>query len=138
MDEKESKRLSAEDDLSEAIDLDRRFTEAMGRKDLDAAMECFWNDPDLVVVLWGKIQRGPEAVRAGIKEILDKNESLKVEINEVKYLPSGDVVIGVGTATYEMKTAGGPCKLMVERWSDVRRKIDGRWVYVLDHASEIP
>jgi hypothetical protein len=28
--------------------------------------------------------------------------------------------------------------LMVERWSDLRRKIDGRWVYVLDHTTVLP
>jgi ketosteroid isomerase-like protein len=125
-------------DLTDAKDLDRRFTEAMSRKDLDAAMACFWNDPDLVVVLWGKVQRGPAAVRAAIKEIFDKNESVRLEINDVIHLPAGDGVIGVGTATYELRPESGPRKLMVERWSDLRRKIDGRWVYVLDHASEMP
>jgi uncharacterized protein (TIGR02246 family) len=125
-------------DLAEAIDLDRRLTEAMGRKDLDAVMACFWNDPDLFVVLGGKVQRGPTAVRAAIKELFNQNESVKLEVNEVTHLPSGDGVIGVGTATYELKPAGGPRKLMVERWSDLRRKIDGRWVYVLDHTTVMP
>ena len=125
-------------DLAEAKELDRRFTEAMSRKDLDAVMDCFWNNPDLVVVLWGRVQRGYAAVRSAIKEMFDQNESVRLEVNEVTYLPSGDGVIGVGTATCEQKPAGGPRKLMVERWSDLRRKIDGRWVYVLDHASETP
>jgi len=125
-------------DIAEAKNLDQRFIEAMGRKDLDAVMDCFWNDPNLVVVLWGKVQRGYAAVRATIKEIFDKNESIRMEINEVTLLPSGDAVIGVGTATYELKSGGTPRRLMVERWSDLRRKIDGRWVYVLDHATETP
>jgi uncharacterized protein (TIGR02246 family) len=125
-------------DLAEAKDLDRRLTEAIGRKDLDAVMACFWNDPDLIVVLWGKVQQGPAAVRAAIKEMFDQNESVRLEINEVTHLPSGDGVIGVGTATYELKPSGGSRKLMVERWSDLRRKIDGRWVYVLDHTTVMP
>ena len=36
-----TKSISA-GDLAEAKDLDRRFTEAMSLKDLDAAMACFW------------------------------------------------------------------------------------------------
>jgi hypothetical protein len=32
----------------------------------------------------------------------------------------------------------GERQLMVERWFDLRRKIDGRWVYVLDHATMLP
>ncbi|MCK4542524.1 MAG: nuclear transport factor 2 family protein [Spirochaetales bacterium] len=125
-------------DLSEAKDLDRRFTEALRRKDLDAAMACFWNDPDLVVVLNGKVHRGPDAVRASIKEMFDQNESIRVEVDEVTHLPSGDGVIGVGTATFDLKPSGSSSQLMVERWSDLRRKIDGRWVYVHDHTTVLP
>ena len=46
--------------------------------------------------------------------------------------------IGVGTFTYDLKPTDGPRQLMVERWSDLRRKIDGRWVYVLDHSTPVP
>ena len=99
---------------------------------------CFWNDPDLVLALNGDVHRGPEAVRAAIKGMFDQNESIRMEVNEVTHLPSGDGVIGVGTATYEFQPASGPSQLMVERWSDLRRKIDGRWVYVLDHTTVIP
>ena len=125
-------------DFEEAKDLDWRFAEAMSRKDLDAAMACFWNNPDLVVVLYGNVYRGPDAVRTAIKEMFDQNDVLKVEINETTQLPSGDGVIGVGTATFECKPSGGRRRLMVERWSDLRRKVDGRWVYVLDHATMLP
>jgi len=127
-----------EADLAESEDLDRRFTEAMSRKDLDAAMACFWNDPDLVVVLGGHVHRGPDAVRDAIKELFDQNESVRLEVNEVSYVPVGDGIMAVGTATYELKPTSGPRQLMVERWSDLRRKIDGRWVYVLDHATTLP
>jgi uncharacterized protein (TIGR02246 family) len=125
-------------DLAEARDLDRRLTEAMSRKDLDATMACFWDDPDLVFVINGTIQRGPDVVRAALKEMFERNEAIRLEVNEITYLPSGDGVIGVGTATFHLKPAGGPRHLMVERWSDFRRKIDGRWVYVLDHTTVIP
>ena len=125
-------------DLAEAKELDRRLIEAMERKDLDAVMACFWDNPDLFVVLDGKVKRGPPAVRAAFKELFDQNESVRLEVNEVTHLPSGDGVIGVGTATYELKSEGGPPRLMVERWSDLRRKIGGRWVYVLDHTTVMP
>ena len=101
-------------------------------------MDCFWNDPALVVVLGGHVQRGPDAVRAALKEMFDQNESIRLKVDEVTHLPSGDGVIGVGTATYDLKPANGPRQLMVERWSDLRRKIDGRWVYVLDHTTVVP
>jgi len=138
MEKRDSTHLLSEADLAEAKDLDRQLTEAMGRKDLDAAMACFWDDPDLVVALNGDVHRGPDAVRGALKAMFDQNESISVEVNEVTHLPSGVGVIGVGTATYEFRPASGPPQLMVERWSDLRRKIDGRWVYVLDHTTVIP
>ena len=130
--------LLTEADLAEAKDLDRQFGEAFVRKDLDAAMSCFWNDPDLVVVLNGNVKRGPDAVRAALKEMFDQYESIRPEVNEVTHLPSGDGVIVVGTATFDFQPASGPRQLMVERWSDLRRKIDGRWVMVLDHTTILP
>jgi uncharacterized protein (TIGR02246 family) len=134
----DSAETPTQGDLGDAKDLDRRFGEAMSRKDLDAAMACFWDDPSLVVVLGGNVHRGPEEVRAAIKEIFDQNKSIRVVVNEITYLPSGDGVIGVGTATFHLEPPSGPRMLMVERWSDLRRKIDGRWVYVLDHTTVVP
>ncbi len=128
----------SEGELAESKDLDRRFCEALGRKDLDAAMACFWDSPDVVVLIAGNVQRGPAAVRKGIRELFAQNESLRVEISEITYLRSGDGVIGVGTATFNLKPVNGKPEIMVERWSDLRRKIDGRWVYVLDHATIMP
>ena len=139
MENHDSTPLLTQADLAEAKDLDRRLGEAFGRKDLDAVMACFWNDPDLVVVLNGDVHRGPDAVRAAIKEMFfDQYESIRGEVNEVTHLPSGDGVIVVGTATFEFQPASGPRQLMVERWSDLRRKIDGRWVMVLDHTTILP
>jgi uncharacterized protein (TIGR02246 family) len=125
-------------ELAEAKGLDTKLTEALGRKDLDAVMACFWNSPDLVVVIDGAVQRGPDEVRNGFRQLFDGNDSVNLEVNEITYLPSGDGVIGVGTATFDLQPAGGPRHLMVERWSDLRRKIDGRWVYVLDHTTVVP
>lgn len=125
-------------EMAEAKDLDRRLCEAFGKKDLEAAMACFWDSPDLVAVIGGQVQHGPSEVREGIRKLFEQNESLKLEVNEISYVRSGDGVIGVGTATFHLQPPGGRRQLMVERWSDLRRKIDGRWVYVLDHTTIVP
>ncbi len=124
-------------ELAEAKDLDRKLCEAMGRKDLDGAMACFWDSPDLVAVIAGTVQKGTAAVREGFRQLFAQNESVSLEVNDVTYLQSGDGIIGVGTATFDLKPAGGQRQLLVERWSDLRRKINGRWVYVLDHTTPV-
>jgi uncharacterized protein (TIGR02246 family) len=119
-------------------DLVSRFTEAMSRKDLDGAMACFWNSPELIVVLFGNVQRGHEAVRGGIAAMFAQNETVKLTVNEISYVPVGNMVMAVGTATYDLKPKEGPAMQLVERWTDLEQKIDGRWVYVLDHATMVP
>ena len=119
-------------------DLVHRFTQAMSRKDLDGAMSCFWNSPDLIVVVFGNAQRGYEAVRGGIAAMFEQNETVKLTVNEIAYVPVGNMVMAVGTATYDLKPKGGPAMQLVERWTDLEQKIDGRWVYVLDHATMVP
>jgi len=133
-----AERTLTDADLEEAKDLDRRFAEAWARKDLDAAMACFWDDPGLHVILNGEVHRGPDAVRAVIKQWMEQHDSMSVTADDVTYVTSGEDVIVVGTATYDPSPVGAPGTLLVERWSDLRRKVDGRWVYVLDHVTYLP
>jgi len=124
-------------DLEDSKDLDRRFVDAINRKDLDATMACLWDDPGLVFILDGVTFKGTEAVRGAIRNLFEAHEELGLEVNEVSHVPSGDAIIGVGTATYHLKPKEGPPRLMIERWSDMRRKVNGKWVYALDHTTQV-
>ena len=77
-------------ELAEAKELDRPLMDAMSRKDPEAPTACFWNSPDLVVVLWGNCLRGAGAVRNSSKRLFDQNESPRLECREVTRLPSSD------------------------------------------------
>lgn len=118
-------------------ELDRSFLAAVSCKDLDGAMSCFLDNSDLVVVLWGTEMRGPERVRAAMAKLFDSYDEVKLDIDRVTELPSGDAVVAVGQATYTLKKAGESTRV-TEIWTDVRRKVNGRWVYVLDHAEALP
>ncbi len=114
-------------------ELDQRFLRAMADKNIDAVMTCFIDSPDLCVVLWGKEMRGPDQVRASVMHLFNSYDEVKLAIDRVSEFPSGDAVLAVGQATYTLTLRGEITKIR-EVWTDVRRKIDGRWVYVLDHA----
>jgi len=118
-------------------ELDRRFLAAMSNKDIEAAMACFADSPDLVVVIWGNEFRGPQQLREAMLAVFGKYNEIKLSIDRVREFRSGDAVIAVGHATYEFKQADVKTKL-TEVWTDVRRKVNGRWVYVLDHAEVLP
>lgn len=116
-------------------DLDQRFTDGMSRMDIEQVMTCFWNSPDVIFVRHdGTVFRGFDSIRKDVEQMFAQHESLSLVIDEVSYTRQGESVFAIGTATYEGKTKDGTSQKIVERWTDVRRKVDGRWVYVLDHA----
>jgi ketosteroid isomerase-like protein len=129
----------SEQDLQAQKELDETFCSAMTRKDLEGVMRCLWEDPNLVVVLWdATVYRGPEAIRAAAQQLFDTFAAVRLKIDEVSHVPVGDGVVAVGTATYDLQAKDGSAVRIVERWTDLRRQINGRWVYVLDHAHELP
>ena len=126
-------------DLQAQKELDRRFCQAMSEKDLDGVMSCLWNDPNLIVVLFdGTVYRGWDNVRQAVGNLFSGFLSVSLEIDEVTHIPLGDGAAAVGTATFQLQGADGSTQLIVERWTDVRRKVDDRWIYVLDHAHALP
>ena len=130
-------------DLNDAVmsanaRLDSRFVQAMSNKDVEGAMACLLDSPDLVLVLLGKVLRGPAAVRQFLTEMFASMRTVHLEINEVTHWSLGETVFAVGTATYEFEALDGARSTLKECWTDARRKVTGRWVYVLDHATQIP
>jgi len=117
--------------------LDSRFCEAMNRKDVEAAMACFLENPDLVVVLYGKVLRGSAAVRQFLTDWFSGMRTVHLEIHELTRWSLGETVFAVGTATYEFEAHDGTRSTMKECWTDARQKVAGRWVYVLDHSTQI-
>jgi uncharacterized protein (TIGR02246 family) len=107
----------------------------MSQKDIEQVMSCFWNSPDVILVTFdGTVFRGYDNVRMAVEQLFTQSESLSLVIDEVSHIRQGDSVFAVGTATYQMRTKEGISQRITERWTDVRRKVDGRWVYVMDHA----
>ena len=126
-------------DLLAQKELDQRFCQAMSEKDLNGVMSCLWNDPNLIVVLFdGTVYRGWDNVREAVGDLFSGFSSVRLEIDEVSHLPLADGAVAVCTATFHLQGAEGSTQRIVERWTDVRRKVEGRWVYVLDHAHALP
>ena len=130
----EMDELTAEE-LTGIRDLDSRFVGAYNRLDVDAFMNCLWNSPNLVVLLYdGTVFIGWDTLRKVTEETFAGLESAHVQIDEVSFFRSGDAIMAVGTASYELKPKDAPLQKFSARWTDFRRVEDGQWVYVSDHA----
>jgi hypothetical protein len=81
--------------------------------------------------------RGSAQVRAAMTKLFESYDQVKLDIDRVTEFPSGDAVIAVGQATYALTKSGQTTRIS-EVWTDVRRKVNGSWVFVLDHAEILP
>lgn len=121
--------------IAAAKALDQRFLEAYSKTDVDGVMACYWNSPDLVNYPPGAMEeRGWQAVKDGIAEFFASAPGLKAELLETNYRVAGDVVFGWGKWRITIPTGGEPM-VISGRYTDIKARRDGKWVYVLDHAS---
>jgi len=115
--------------------LDQQFLDGMNQMDIEKLMSCFWNSPDLIFVDFdGNVNRGSDNIRKVFEQFFAQFESINLVCDEISLIRAGNSVFAVGTATYTMQTKDGTSQKITQRWTDVRGKVDGNWVYVLDHV----
>ena len=110
-----------------------KFVTAVNTKDLDSFMECWWNDPQAVLVLEiGWVIRGWDNIKAGMQQAMSANETFHLEVNYVNRFRVGKNIYAVGVATWSRDDG-----TFQEVWTDVATLVDGKLVYVMDHAHDL-
>ena len=115
--------------------LDQRFADAFNKADVDGMMATYWNSPDLVSYAPDSSTRGWEAIKASAAETFKGMPGAKLELMNVRNDVHGTVVVGSGNWKLTIPAAKGPATVIEGRFSDVKAQKDGKWVYVIDHAS---
>jgi ketosteroid isomerase-like protein len=116
--------------------LDEAFVAAFNRGDAEALSSLNWNSPDAVVFPPGMLEaRGWSAIRKANAESLAALRGARIELIESHQIPAGDVVIGWGKWRLSIPAPDGTVTEIIGRHTDVKAERDGRWVYLLDHAS---
>jgi uncharacterized protein (TIGR02246 family) len=116
-------------------DLDRAWTRALLADDAAAVGALYATDavmypPD------GMELKGKEAIQKSYEKLLAGMKIHEVKFMPAKYETRGDTSIGWGRWEIKMTPKGGGDPLLVEgRYTAVAKKIDGKWLYVADHAS---
>lgn len=120
---------------SAADALDQRFADAFNKGDAEALAATYWNSPDLVSYSPDGATRGWEATKAGAVEMFKAMAGAKLELVNARNDVHGSVVVGYGTFRLTIPAAKGPATVLEGRFSDVKAQKDGKWVYIIDHAS---
>ena len=115
------------------------FTTAFKAGDADALAACYAEDG----IIWfpgGPMAQGRQAIRDGFANYFTEMAIQDVVLTELGHvMGEGDTRTAWGT--YEIRAvdnASGAEVVQRGRYTDVSKKIDGRWLYVVDHPSDDP
>ena len=115
--------------------LDQRFMDAFSKGDVEGVMATYWNSPNVVSIgPDGMVTRGYDAIKAGLAGMFGAMPGAKLEPTTSSNDVSGDVVLGSGTWKLTIPAKPKP-QVLEGRYPDVKAMRDGKWVYVMDHAS---
>ena len=111
------------------------FVKAIKANDLEAVMALYAPDavmfpPDAVAA------QGAAEIRRSYADMLDHFTVKDIVLSDAWHETHGDVMLGWGRFVLTMvPKAGGEPVQMEGRFTDVSKKVGGKWVYILDHAS---
>ncbi len=118
--------------------VDDAWLAAATANDVEALTACYAED----AVLWapGAPEAvGLEAIRATWGGMLEANTITGAAFTDTHYEMVGETSLGYGNFKLTMQPKGGGDPIVMKgRYSVVAKKQDGRWVYVMDHASAHP
>ena len=118
--------------------VDAAWLKAMKANDVEGVLKCYASD----AILWfpaAPVARGAKEIRAAYEGLLGANTVKDVAISDAKYRTSGKTSTGWGQFSMTLvPKAGGNPSTMTGRFTAVAERRDGRWVYIVDHASADP
>ena len=114
------------------------WMKAFTAMDADAVTACYADD----AVMWfpgGPMAKGKQAIHDGFAGYFTANTIKAMSIEEMGRAESGDSLAmwGTWTLTVVDKHSGAE-RTMTGRFSDVSKKVDGKWLYVMDLPADDP
>lgn len=130
--------LTAADPAQGTEALDAAWAKAFQANDLEGVMACYAAD----AVAWlpdTAEAKGEKAIRDAYRAFFAENKVQDVRITETRSQTVRNRSVGWGRfeLTLVPKSAAKPVT-MTGRFTEVAEKRNGRWVYVVDHASADP
>ena len=118
--------------------VDGAWRKAITANDLDGIMAVYAAE----AVMWlpdAPEAKGRDAIRKSYAALLAANTVTGATLANTHYQTSGNLSVGWGdfTLTLSPKDGGNPVT-MSGRFSVIARNEDGKWLYVVDHASAQP
>ena len=111
------------------------FVKAFKANDLDAVVALY--APDAVLFPPDSMAaNGKDAIRQSYAGLMNNFTIQDITITDAHHDTKGDLSFGWGmfSLTFVPKAGGEPMH-MEGRFTDVSKRVNGKWLYILDHAS---
>lgn len=114
------------------------WVKAMKGGDVDAVAGCYLPD----AVMWfpgGGMAKGRDAIRKGYADYFSAYRIKDASLEEMGHVAAGDAMTTWGRFTIVMvSTSDGTTITEHGHFTDVSRKVGGRWMYAVDNATDDP
>ena len=125
-----------EEMIKGAKGLDEAFLKAFNEHNAEAMGPLYWNSPETVLMPPDMmVAKGHAAIMASFAQMIATMKDCQLEMVESHNVPVGDVAVGWGLYKLTMAGPDGKPMEILGRYSDVKAERDGKWVYLVDHAS---
>lgn len=119
--------------------VDDHFMDALSKKDVNGMMECYWNSPDVLLIPPDTLDvKGWDNIKAYWTKFVTAVEIKDAKLVDTHYEAVDSLGYATGTVKGMMTPPGGQPMEITFRYSEVLGKRDGKWVYLVDHASMPP
>ena len=131
-----AKKADPEKIKAAAKELDEKFVAAFNNEDINGVLDCYWNSPEVTFYPPGAMERkGYEAIKAEFEEFFAENEIKGIELTNTSEMALGDYGFSMGNFSITLGTPDGMGTKLEGRFTSVIAMKDGKWVYIIDHAS---
>jgi ketosteroid isomerase-like protein len=118
--------------------VDAAWGKAMMSNSVDAVMACYASD----AIAWLPEQaeaKGTAAIRTAYQGLLNTVTIVSASLPETHYDNSGKIAVGWGRYNLTViEKSSGQTNVWAGRFTELAERRNGRWVYILDHASPDP
>jgi uncharacterized protein (TIGR02246 family) len=121
---------------NEIIEMFNSYKRAYADNDLDAMINLFLEDPDIVVIGTGEDEwvQGCNELKKGLKRDITQSESIKVDFKDIKVSTIGAAAWTSSHMTMHAMVSGEEM-ILKGRLTSVFEKVEDKWYFVHLHYS---
>ena len=132
----EPPKITPDQMIAASKDIKSRFVAAFNARDAEAVSALYWNSPDTVLLPPDTMKvQGWEAIHSTFGAMFAAMPPGTLELNDTHEIVVADAVASWGLFKLTLTMPDGTTLVQDGRFSDVISMRDGKWVYLMDHAS---